>query len=205
MHTPDRLHARPRTVASLFVVLILLPLGGCNTFDTLIKEQNSRINSLQTQLGELEGFAEISATRAVESIQRSKEQPFSRVLFGLNIPQVGFVTAQALEQQGSPSVVQLVKTITAAGAALGEANRSLGAQASGNASINLRGLGPARTLTLMNGRRLADSANAGGGLGANLLFVPSAAVGRIEILMDGAALPARRSRASAPPPRPMSR
>lgn len=100
---------------------------------------------------------------------------------------VDVVTAQALEQQGSPSVVQLVKTITAAGAALGEANRSLGAQASGNASINLRGLGPARTLTLMNGRRLADSANAGGGLGANLLFVPSAAVGRIEILKDGAA------------------
>lgn len=100
---------------------------------------------------------------------------------------VDVVTAQALEQQGSPSVVQLVKTITAAGAALGEANRSLGAQASGNASINLRGLGPARTLTLMNGHRLADSANAGGGLGANLLFVPSAAVGRIEILKDGAA------------------
>lgn len=63
MHTPDRLHERPRTVASLLVVLILLPLGGCNTFDTLIKEQNSRINSLQTQLGELEG-------KRVEMIQQ---------------------------------------------------------------------------------------------------------------------------------------
>ena len=48
------------------------------------------------QLGELEGFAEISATRAVESIQRSKEQPFSRVLFGLNIPKVGWVIARSL-------------------------------------------------------------------------------------------------------------
>ncbi len=48
------------------------------------------------QLGELEGFAEISATRAYESIQRSKEQPFSRVLFGLNIPKVGWVIARSL-------------------------------------------------------------------------------------------------------------
>jgi DNA ligase (NAD+) len=48
------------------------------------------------QLVELEGFAEISATRAIESIRRSKEQPFSRVLFGLNIPKVGWVIARSL-------------------------------------------------------------------------------------------------------------
>ena len=48
------------------------------------------------QLVELEGFAEISATRAWESIQHSKEQPFSRVLLGLNIPKVGWVIARSL-------------------------------------------------------------------------------------------------------------
>jgi DNA ligase (NAD+) len=48
------------------------------------------------QLGALEGYAEISATRAIESIARSKEQPFSRVLFGLNIPKVGWVIARNL-------------------------------------------------------------------------------------------------------------
>ena len=48
------------------------------------------------QLVELEGFAEISATRAIDSIRRSKEQPFSRVLFGLNIPKVGWVIARSL-------------------------------------------------------------------------------------------------------------
>jgi DNA ligase (NAD+) len=48
------------------------------------------------QLAELEGFAEISAARAHDSIQRSKEQPFSRVLFGLNIPKVGWVIARSL-------------------------------------------------------------------------------------------------------------
>jgi len=48
------------------------------------------------QLLELEGFAEISAGNAVAAIQASKEIPFSRVLYGLNIPDVGWVTAQRL-------------------------------------------------------------------------------------------------------------
>jgi DNA ligase (NAD+) len=50
----------------------------------------------QEQLAGLEGYAELSAARAWESIQRSKEQPFSRVLFGLNIPKVGWVIARTL-------------------------------------------------------------------------------------------------------------
>jgi DNA ligase (NAD+) len=45
------------------------------------------------QLMEVEGYAEISATNAIESIQASKQVPFNRVLFGLNIPDVGWVTA----------------------------------------------------------------------------------------------------------------
>jgi DNA ligase (NAD+) len=48
------------------------------------------------QLMELDGYAEISASNAVASIEASKAIPFSRVLFGLNIPDVGWVTAQNL-------------------------------------------------------------------------------------------------------------
>jgi DNA ligase (NAD+) len=48
------------------------------------------------QLASLEGYAELSAGRAHESIQRSKGQPFSRVLLGLNIPKVGWVIARNL-------------------------------------------------------------------------------------------------------------
>jgi DNA ligase (NAD+) len=48
------------------------------------------------QLLELEGFAEISATAAIDAIQASKQVPFSRVLLGLNIPKVGWVLAQNL-------------------------------------------------------------------------------------------------------------
>jgi DNA ligase (NAD+) len=48
------------------------------------------------QLEVLDGYGEISAKRAVDAIARSKEQPFSRVLFGLNIPKVGWILARSL-------------------------------------------------------------------------------------------------------------
>jgi DNA ligase (NAD+) len=48
------------------------------------------------QLMQLEGYGEISSSNAVASIEASKAIPFSRVLFGLNIPDVGWVTAQNL-------------------------------------------------------------------------------------------------------------
>jgi DNA ligase (NAD+) len=48
------------------------------------------------QLLELDGYGEISATNAIQSIEASKQIAFARVLFGLNIPDVGWVTAQNL-------------------------------------------------------------------------------------------------------------
>jgi DNA ligase (NAD+) len=48
------------------------------------------------ELAAFDGFAEISAQKTVEAIEQSKSQPFFRVLFGLNIPDVGWVTAQNL-------------------------------------------------------------------------------------------------------------
>lgn len=48
------------------------------------------------QLTDLDGYGELSARNAVDSIEESKRIPFSRVLFGLNIPDVGWVTAQNL-------------------------------------------------------------------------------------------------------------
>ena len=48
------------------------------------------------QLLQLEGFGEISANNAIAAIQASKAIPFSRVLFGLNIPDVGWITGRSL-------------------------------------------------------------------------------------------------------------
>jgi DNA ligase (NAD+) len=44
-------------------------------------------------LMEVEGYGQISATNAIASIDVSRQIPFNRVLFGLNIPDVGWVTA----------------------------------------------------------------------------------------------------------------
>ena len=51
------------------------------------------------QLLELDGFQEKSAGNVIASIERSKEIPFRRVLYGLNIPDVGGVTAGILARE----------------------------------------------------------------------------------------------------------
>jgi DNA ligase (NAD+) len=48
------------------------------------------------QLQELDGYGAISAGRAVAAIEASKAQPFARVLFGLNVPKIGWVLARNL-------------------------------------------------------------------------------------------------------------
>lgn len=95
---------------------------------------------------------------------------------------VDVITNEDLEKQGSPSVVQLVKTITASTAGIGESNRYVAG--AGTANINLRGLGTQRTLTLLNNHRLVDNPLANG---QNLNSIPLAAVGRVEVLKEGAA------------------
>jgi DNA ligase (NAD+) len=51
------------------------------------------------QLLELDGFQEKSASNVIASIDRSKQIPFRRVLYGLNIPDVGGVTAGVLARE----------------------------------------------------------------------------------------------------------
>lgn len=60
-----------------------------------------------------------------------------------------------------------------------------GSSASNHASSGMRGLGSNRTLTLINGRRVAPSATFGAD-STNLNLIPMEAIERIEILRDGA-------------------
>ncbi|MDD1453182.1 TonB-dependent receptor [Sphingomonas sp. H160509] len=53
-------------------------------------------------------------------------------------------------------------------------------------TLGLRGLGPARTLILLNGRRLAPGGSRGSVLAADLNVLPTAIIDRIEILKAGA-------------------
>jgi outer membrane receptor protein involved in Fe transport len=54
-------------------------------------------------------------------------------------------------------------------------------------NINMRGLGAANTLVLVDGRRLARSGNIRGSDGYDLTGIPVSAIERVEVLTDGAA------------------
>ncbi len=56
----------------------------------------------------------------------------------------------------------------------------------GASTLSLRGLGSARTLLLLNGRRLAPSGVEGAPSAPDLNLIPSAMVQRYEVLLDGA-------------------
>ncbi|TAL28145.1 MAG: TonB-dependent receptor [Phenylobacterium sp.] len=100
---------------------------------------------------------------------------------------VDVISQADLEKQGSPSTLELIKTLSVSSGVLGDTNqfdtRAQGSEGSG--SINLRGLGAARTLVLLNGRRMPLNPFAAGVVDTNI--IPQAAIGRVEILKDGAA------------------
>jgi iron complex outermembrane receptor protein len=103
---------------------------------------------------------------------------------------VDVISSDDLEKQGSPTTVELLKALPVSSGVLGDTNqfdpRAQGSEGSG--SVNLRGLGAQRTLVLMNGRRMPI--NPFGQAGAGIVdtnVIPSAAVGRVEVLKDGAA------------------
>ena len=100
---------------------------------------------------------------------------------------VDVIGSEELSKQGSPTPVELLKNLPTSSAVLGDSNqfdsRSQGAE--GIATANLRGLSPQRTLVLLNSKRLTTAGNGIPAVDLNLL--PQAAIGRVEVLKDGAA------------------
>lgn len=100
---------------------------------------------------------------------------------------VDVISGDELARQGSPSALDLLKNLPTSNGVIGDANQ-FDARAQGSegvASVNLRGLGPQRTLVLLNGKRLVSAGTGVPVVDINL--IPQAAIGRIEILKDGAA------------------
>ena len=83
---------------------------------------------------------------------------------------------------GKVSIGDFLQTLPEQGNAT---NTSVNNGGNGSTRVSLRGLGPARTLVLVNGRRFVP-----GGTGADssvdLNSIPTAAIDRIEVLKDGA-------------------
>lgn len=95
---------------------------------------------------------------------------------------VDVIGAEELQKKGSPTTVEMVKALTVSFGVMGDGsqynNTGRGMIDEGRATVNLRGLGPERTLVLLNGRRMAAS---------DLNTLPQNAIARVELLKDGAA------------------
>lgn len=97
---------------------------------------------------------------------------------------------RALDRRGRATVAEVVAELpqnyagSATPASLLGGVDNAGSNAAVASGVNLRGLGPDATLVLVNGRRMAGSGYRGDF--ADLSAVPSAAVERVDVLLDGA-------------------
>jgi iron complex outermembrane receptor protein len=100
---------------------------------------------------------------------------------------VDVITAEDLEQRGAPTALDLIRAMPYITGIMGETNQFGPNQGTiGVGNVNLRGLGGMRTLVLMNGRRTTYTP-AEGPAGVDTNLIPIAAIGRVEVLKDGAA------------------
>ena len=99
---------------------------------------------------------------------------------------VDVISRSDLEDVGSPSVMEMVRNLSVTNGNIGETNQFDTRGGQGNEGVttaNLRGLGSARTLVLVNGKRHVSTES----IGVDISAIPSMAIGRVEILKDGAA------------------
>lgn len=99
---------------------------------------------------------------------------------------VDVLTSEEMTKLGSPSAVELIKALPVSSGVIGDTNQfdSKAQATEGMASVNLRGLSPQRTLVLLNSKRLVQAGTGVPFVDINLL--PLSAIGRVEILKDGA-------------------
>lgn len=98
---------------------------------------------------------------------------------------VQVISREEIARTGAVSTEELLQRITVTSTQGGtQLSTGAGSSTYGVSTLSLRGLGDSRTLVLLNGRRLAPSAN--DGVAVNINTIPLAAIERVEVLKDGA-------------------
>jgi len=92
------------------------------------------------------------------------------------------LTAEDLLAAGATNPEQILREIPQ-NQALNISNTNLGGGTAGGAYANLRALGSARTLVLLNGKRIVNDPFQT--IGVDLITVPTALIERVEVLTDG--------------------
>ncbi len=111
----------------------------------------------------------------------------------INMPHaVTVVSRETLERQGVTQLVDLFRNLNVSHGVVGERNSWYNSNQPATltetvANVNLRGLGASRTLVLLNGRRhVPVPARLIGGRFVDVNTIPAIAVGRLEVLKEGA-------------------
>ncbi|WP_165767193.1 TonB-dependent receptor [Parendozoicomonas haliclonae] len=139
----------------------------------------------------ISGGALTSVAYAEESVEKLEKiqvtgSRISRV-DAEGVAPVTVITREDIEKLGSTTVSDVLRNMTENGG--GNYNEAFtNGFAAGSAMTSLRGLGSSRTLTLLNGRRIANYGFAQNvnDTGVDLNSIPLSAVERIEVLKDGA-------------------
>ena len=137
----------------------------------------------------LPGCANADGTNAAESGEivvtgsRIRRDTFS------TIEPITVIGKEEITQSGFNSAADALQSAEVTAGA-GQINNFFGgfvtAGGTGANTLGLRNLGPARTLILLNGRRIAPAGTRGNVLAADLNVLPTAIVERIEVLKSGA-------------------
>ena len=99
-----------------------------------------------------------------------------------SISPITTVNSQDIKLQGTTRVEDLLNTLPSVYA--GQTS-TLSNGSNGTATVNLRGLGATRTLTLINGRRIVPG-DPNGSSAADINIIPSAVLSRVDVLTGGA-------------------
>ena len=137
------------------------------------------------------GAVEALPTPTQSAEGEAVEQAQDIIVTGTRIPQpnlesaapVTVVTNQDIKLSGTTRVDELLNQLPSATAVQ---SSGLPNPASGTAEIDLRYLGAKRTLTLVNGRRLAPGDPNGSTQAGDINIIPASMVKRIEVLTGGA-------------------
>ncbi|GFZ76148.1 hypothetical protein GCM10011403_19080 [Pseudohongiella nitratireducens] len=93
--------------------------------------------------------------------------------------QITQITADDLAAQGTLNIGEVMQNMSFVGGPSSSITNTIQGTTSRSSSVDLRGLGPQSTLTLMDGKRIADE-------NVNVM-IPTIAIQRIDVVADGAA------------------
>lgn len=115
----------------------------------------------------------------------------SRIKSPISTSPIVTITAEDMNIRGLATAGDIIRSLPQNFSSVNSGTTTLSGQGNnpstslGTSSADLRGLGAGATLVLVNGRRLAGSAIFDSGQ-VNLDTIPSAAIERVEIILDGA-------------------